>query len=147
MCFIVFSLNLVFLYVLFCIVFIISERLFNVEIWNICLLFREEVIKLSFFVLVLFLILIEKMCIFCFCSKLDFVFVLFRLFGRVFVSKIIILVVFVFLLLNIDICVYLSVLLVFVDVLGKYWMWFIFGIMLGSLENLMSLNIFDMELL
>lgn len=111
-----------------------------------CLLLGDDVIDWSFFMLGLFLILIENMCIFLLCSKVVLFFVFWELLDFLFVNKIIILVEFVFLVLKIDILVYLSVLLVFVF-LFKYWMCLMFVIMVFRLLKLWNLNIFFGELL
>lgn len=111
-----------------------------------CLLLGDDVIDWSFFILGLFLILIENMCIFLLCSKVVLFFVFWELLDILFVNKIIILVEFVFLVLKIDILVYLSVLLVFVF-LFKYWMCLMFVIMVFRLLKLWNLNIFFGELL
>lgn len=111
-----------------------------------CLLLGDDVIDWSFFMLGLFLILIENMCIFLLCSKVVLFFVFWEFLDFLFVNKIIILVEFVFLVLKIDILVYLSVLLVFVF-LFKYWMCLMFVIMVFRLLKLWNLNIFFGELL
>lgn len=127
--------------------FKICERVLNDEIWNMCLLFGSDVIKFSFFLVMFFFILIEKMCIFWLCSKVVFFCVFFWLVDILFVIRMMILEVFVFVVLNIDVFVYFKVLLVFVDFLEEYWIWFIFDIMIDRLEKLWNLNIFVMELL
>lgn len=105
---------------MFCIVLRICDRVLYDEIWNIWFLFGEEVIKLSFFCLGLFLILIEKMCILCLCNRVVFFFVCLGLVDFLFVKRIIIFVVLVFLLLNMDNFVCFSILFVCVDFLDVY---------------------------